>query len=96
MNDSATFLATDPATGSPTYVEGPPADCVHPADDRAPISGDGWVCGRCMQLVEGPSPPSTLPRAPVLPDATEHPALPMGPAVLPVREAEGEGQEEGR
>ena len=50
----STFLVPDPKTGL-TYKEGPPADCPHPNDLRAPISGDGWMCELCQQLVDAPS-----------------------------------------
>lgn len=51
----ATFLARGKNPGSLTYVAGPPhPTCAHPEDDRAPISGDGYVCGHCNQLVEAP------------------------------------------
>lgn len=28
--------------------------CSHPVDDRAPVSGDGWVCGHCGAGVDAP------------------------------------------
>lgn len=31
-----------------------PAECPHPEGDREPISGDGWLCGDCGELVPGP------------------------------------------
>lgn len=35
-----------------------PLECLHPEDDRAPISGDAWLCGLCGTFVEAPG---TLP-----------------------------------
>jgi hypothetical protein len=31
-----------------------PTKCHHPDDDRAPLSGDGWMCMHCGDLVPAP------------------------------------------
>lgn len=29
-------------------------DCAHPDDDRAPLSGDDWICTLCQTYVDQP------------------------------------------
>lgn len=39
--------APDPLAPSPASSPEQRAACLHPPDDRMPLSGDGWLCGLC-------------------------------------------------
>lgn len=45
----------DPEPWRPKATPEQRASCQHPAEDRCPLSGDGWMCGLCGAYVPPPN-----------------------------------------
>lgn len=50
-----------------------PTVCQHPDDDKAPVSGDGWLCGHCGDLVAPPPDNALLREQPAPADTGSRP-----------------------